>query len=313
VLASGRAGAADATITGELKQWHKVTLSVPGPYAAEDQPEPNPFTDYRMTVTFRHQNGQTSRGAGYFAADGQAAETSATAGNIWRAHLSPDKPGRWHYVVEFVRGKNAAVGEASTEPVAACDGLTGSFEVTRSNKKGRDFRAKGRLQYVGGRYLRHAGSSEYFLKTGPDSPENFLACVDIDETYSAKKQGTQRQGEAAVSRLKTWASHIGDWRQGIHMERRPWQRNDRGAELRGRKGCNAFSFLTYNAGGDGDDVWPFIKRDEKLRYDCSKLDQWQIIFDHATRLGLFCHFKTQETENDDLKGRGSPGPGWWRP
>ena len=49
-------------------------------------------------------------------------------------------------------------------------------------------------------------------------------------------------------------------------------------------------------GGDGDDVWPFVARDEKLHYDCSKLDQWQIVFDHATKLGLYCHFKTQETE-----------------
>ena len=25
------------------------------------------------------------------------------------------------------------------------------------------------------------------------------------------------------------------------------------------KGLNAFSFLTYNAGGDGDQVWPFVQ------------------------------------------------------
>ena len=64
---------------------------------------------------------------------------------------------------------------------------------------------------------------------------------------------------------------------------------------------NAFSFLTYNAGGDGDNVWPFVGRDDKLHYDCSKLDQWQIVFDHAQSLGLFLHFKTQETEIDDQR------------
>ena len=64
------------------------------------------------------------------------------------------------------------------------------------------------------------------------------------------------------------------------------------------KGCNAFSFLTYNAGGDGDNVWPFIHRDDKLHYDCSKLDQWGVIFDHGTNVGML-HFKLQETENDD--------------
>ena len=65
------------------------------------------------------------------------------------------------------------------------------------------------------------------------------------------------------------------------------------------KGCNGISFLTYNAGGDGDNVWPFIARDEKLRYDCSKLEQWQIVLDHAQKLGLHLHFKLQETEMDD--------------
>lgn len=65
------------------------------------------------------------------------------------------------------------------------------------------------------------------------------------------------------------------------------------------KGVNAFSFLPYNAGGDGDNVWPFVARDDKLHYDCSKLDQWGIVFDHATALGLFLHFKLQENEIDD--------------
>lgn len=57
--------------------------------------------------------------------------------------------------------------------------------------------------------------------------------------------------------------------------------------------------MTYNAGGDGENVWPFVARDDKLHYDCSKLDQWGIVFDHATAVGLYLHFKLQETENDD--------------
>jgi hypothetical protein len=65
---------------------------------------------------------------------------------------------------------------------------------------------------------------------------------------------------------------------------------------------NAFSFLPYNAGGDGDNVWPFVARNDKLHYDCSKLDQWGIVFDHATSRGLYLHFKMQETEIDDNRG-----------
>jgi hypothetical protein len=37
--------------TGELKQWHKVTLTFEGPESAESSPA-NPFLDYRMYVTF---------------------------------------------------------------------------------------------------------------------------------------------------------------------------------------------------------------------------------------------------------------------
>jgi hypothetical protein len=93
---------------------------------------------------------------------------------------------------------------------------------------------------------------------------------------------------------------VGDWRAGDPM----WK-DGKGRGLIGAmnylagKGCNAVSFLTYNAGGDGDDVWPFVSRDDKFHYDCSKLDQWQIVFDHAQRLGLYLHFKLQETEMDD--------------
>jgi hypothetical protein len=66
-----------------------------------------------------------------------------------------------------------------------------------------------------------------------------------------------------------------------------------------QKGANTFSFLPYNAGGDGDNVWPFVQRDDKLHYDCSKLEQWAIVLDHANRLGLHQHFKLQENEIDD--------------
>ena len=62
-----------------------------------------------------------------------------------------------------------------------------------------------------------------------------------------------------------------------------------------------FSFMPYNAGGDGDNVWPFVARDDKLHYDCSKLDQWGVVFDHAQAKGLYLHFKLQEQENDDAR------------
>ncbi len=284
------AAAAGARVSGELKQWHKVTLTVDGPFARETGSDPNPFTDYRMEVTFVHESGGPAYVVpGYFAADGDAAESSAEAGDKWRAHLSPDKPGRWRYRVSFVTGRLAALDRSAPgEPVRGADGLEGSFEIAPTDKRPPDFRARGRLEYAGKHHLRFAGTGEYFLKAGPDAPETFLAYADFDGTKAGKAP------------LKTWEPHLADWRPGD-----PTWKGGRGKGIIGAlnylasKGLNAVSFLTYNAGGDGDNVWPFVSRDDKLHYDVSKLDQWGIVFDHAQALGIYLHFKMQETEMDD--------------
>lgn len=299
-------GDGSIAISGELKQWHKVTLDIQGPFAREADTDPNPFTDYRLSVTFTHESGTPSyRVPGYFAADGNAAETSATQGNIWRAHLSPDKAGKWDYVIRFVRAPGVAlqtdhelanaqvlkqVLSSTGKPI---DGVAGSFTIAPTDKTGRDLRGQGRLEYVGKRYLQFAGTGAYFLKAGADAPETLLAYKDFDGT-EARKKGVP---------LKAYKPHFQDWRPGDPT----WQ-NGKGKGLIGAinylsgTGCNVFSFLPYNAGGDGDNVWPFIDRDKKMHYDCSKLDQWQVVFDHATAKGMYLHFKLQETEIDDLRG-----------
>lgn len=279
-------------VKGELKQWHKLTIELEGPEASEQDTSPNPFLDYCLVVEFVHEpSSLTYRVPGYFAADGNAANSSATSGNIWRAHFSPDLPGKWDYRVAFAIGERVAINGDSGKTLPPYDGLAGSFEVAPTDKQGRDWRARGRLQYVGERYLRTTGDKQYFIKAGADSPETLLAYSDFDGTVAGKPQQVP---------LKTWSPHIGDWNPGDPV----WQ-GGKGKGLIGAvnylsgKGCNAFSFLTYNAGGDGDNVWPFVKRDDKLHYDCSKLDQWGMVFDHATTRGMYLHFKMQETENDD--------------
>jgi hypothetical protein len=282
-------GNGQVMITGELKQWHKVTLTVDGPFAHELDTAPNPFTDYRMMVHFRHESGSPSYHVpAYFAADGNAANSGADNGTKWRAHLSPDKTGKWNYTVSFVTGKDVAVSNSTGEAVKLYDGRTGSFIIKATDKKGSDLRSKGRLEYVGKHHLQFQGNKEYFLKAGPDAPETLLAFEDFDATYTMKAP------------LKKYEPHLKDFKTGDPT----WQ-NGKGKGLIGAinylssKGVNAFSFLTYNAGGDGDNVWPFVKRSEKMHYDCSKLDQWAVVFDHAQSKGLYLHFKTQETENDD--------------
>ncbi len=281
-------------VTGERKLWHKLTLTWTGPQASESGSE-NPFTDYRLDVTFTHKSGSPSyRVPGYFAADGKAGESSATSGNQWRVHFAPDRAGDWTYKTSMTKGSNVAIAEnPSGSPVAGIDGDTGVLKIAASDKKGVDFRSKGRLAYIGEHYLRFAGNNEYFLKAGTDSPETLLAYEDFDGTITRKVP------------LKKYAPHIGDWKPGD-----PTWKEGKGKGLIGAlnylssKGLNSISFLTYAAGGDGDNVWPHASAPQdspaaKLRMDVSKLDQWQIVFDHAQAKGLYLHFKLQEQENDD--------------
>ncbi len=303
LLAGFGARAASPSISGELKQWHTVTLTLNGPRASETDRDPNPFTDYRMDVIFTHESGSPGyRVPGYFAADGNAAETSATAGNKWRVHLSPDKPGKWTYRVAFTKGRNAAVDETvQGTAVAGCDGVSGSFTVGPTDKTGRDFRAKGRLDYVGGHYLRFAGNGEYFLKFGADAPENFLAYREFDGDFA-----TDGHKDNLV---KDWKPHVRDWKPGDPA----WQ-NGKGKGIIGAlnylasKGANAVSFLTMNINGDDQNVFPYVAYRDYAHLDVSRLAQWEIVFAHAQKLGLFLHFKTQEMENQALLDGGEVGP-----
>ena len=141
------------TIGGELRQWHKVTLTLDGPQAEETGSDPNPFLDYRMTVTFAHESGVPTY---TFPATSPPTGTPPTrprrAGNKWRAHLAPDKTGRWDWRISFVRGKDVAVERRCRRRPAGAplDGLKGSFQVAPTDKNAPDFRARGRLHYVGG-------------------------------------------------------------------------------------------------------------------------------------------------------------------
>ncbi|QEG25090.1 DUF5060 domain-containing protein [Mariniblastus fucicola] len=292
-----------ATVSGELKQWHKVTLTFDGPEASEDG-EPNPFTDYRLNVTFSHEaSGTTYLVPGYFAADGDAANTSATSGNKWRVHLAPDQTGSWTYSVSFRKGQGVAVSDEADagEPVAPIDGLTGKLEIAPTDKSGRDFRGKGRLDYVGKHHLKFAGNGEFFLKAGVDAPENLLAYGEFDGTFHSDGHKDNL--------VKTWQPHVQDWKNGD-----PTWKDGKGKGLIGAvnylaaQGLNVFSFLTLNIEGDDRNVFPYTTYDERSRIDCSKMDQWEIVFSHGDKLGMYLHFKTLECENVNLLDNGQMGP-----
>lgn len=292
----------EVAITGELKKWHTVTLTFDGPQCSETD-EDNPFLNYRLNVTFTHPaTGKQYLVPGYFAADGNAAMTSATAGNKWRVHFTPDETGDWNYSVDFKKGKWAAVRVRSRGVPSGefMDGTSGEFSIAASDKTGRDFRAHGRLQYVGERYLRFAESGKIFYKCGADAPENFLAYAGFDGTFANDGHKDEL--------VKTWEPHLQDWKAGD-----PQWGGNRGREIIGAvnylasKGMNVFSFLTNNIAGDDQNVFPYVDYDTYDRFDCSKLDQWEMIFDYAQTLGMFLHFKTLEAENQGLLDNGGIG------
>jgi len=73
------------------------------------------------------------------------------------------------------------------------------------------------------------------------------------------------------------------------------------------QGMNVFSFLTFSLDGDDDNVYPHLQRVSNAtqysevyhdRFDVSKLAQWEKILEYADKKGVYMHFKTQETEND---------------
>ncbi len=293
-------------VSGDLQQWHRVTLSFEGPPNSETA-DPNPFRDYRLNVVMTHVD--TARSfvvPGFFAADGSAGETGADAGTVWQVRFSPDATGRWQYRASFRQGRDIA---ASLSPEAGSpvsfNGAEGEFVIAPSDKSGRDFRGQGRLDYVGEHYLRFSGTQQWFLKGGADSPENLLAYADFDGTY---RYATGKSALTLGEGLHRYDPHVQDWHEGD-----PLWTGGRGRGLIGAlnylasKGMNSVYFLTMNVAGDGKDVWPWISHEVHDRFDISKLDQWEVVFSHMTQLGLALHVVTQEQENDQLLNDGNLG------
>lgn len=303
-LAVTAAGA--VTISGELKQWHKVVVTLDGPETSA-KATPNPFLNLRMDVTFQHRESGTSyRVPGFFDADGNSANSSAIAGNKWRAIFRPDQTGEWSYRISFQEGPNVSVAESLSygNPVRPFDGMAGGFIIGESDKASPDFRAQGRLQYVGRHHLQFAGSGKFFLKVGSDSPENILAYDDFDDTPNYTWEGRLGGGFR-----KSWKAHLGDWRPGD-----PTWKDGKGKGLIGAlnylsaKGMNSQSFLTYSTHGDDRNVSPYIDSEDRTRISIPKVNQWEIVFDHAQTLGIFIEFKLMEVENDWDHDGGVLGP-----
>jgi hypothetical protein len=293
------AAAPSAKITGERKLWHDVQLSFAGPQTSETAKD-NPFLNYRLNVIFTH-GAKTYVVPGYYAADGNAANTSAGAGNLWRVDFIPDELGTWTYKVSFRAGPEVAVSlDPNAGTAASFNGATGNFVVGPTDKTGRDSRANGMLQYANKQYLRYSGTGKYFVMAGTQSPENFLAYYEFDNTRDYRGQ----KGLPYPDQLHHYDPHVKDWKPGD-----PTWGNGKGKGIIGAlnylasKGMNTFYTLTMNNYGDAMDINPWISYNEQTRYDVSKLAQWNVVFDQMDRLGMQVMFLTQEEEGEQTLGK----------
>ncbi len=314
-----------ADISGELRQWHKVSITFEGPQATESR---NTFANTRLDVTFTNQDtGDVLVIPGFFAADGDAANTSATEGNIWQVNFNPPSTGNWTFEASFRTGNLVA---ASTDPnagvaIAGFENIGGSLAIAASNKPADDFRSKGLIiQAQDSHYLQHQGDGDFFIRGGPGVPENFLAFEDFDNTQVSgiNHRNTGRHD---------FAAHAGD-----AAATDPTWDGGRGANIFGAinyladRGQNTIYILTNTIGGDGRDVGPWVNPelydvarnvrsieqagnglsvDDFSTYDVSKLDQWSRVFDHLDNSGIYTNLLLQETENDQLLNGGTNAAG----
>lgn len=259
----------------------------------------NVFSDVRLECVFRHAGGNVSAVVqGFYAADGDAAETGAAAGRVWRCMFTPWLQGEWTWAASCVRGADVAVGAAGGERVAP-DGKGGRFVVgpVPAERDARDGRAKGRLRYVGRRYLRFEGDGEWFLSGGNDSPEGLLNYADFDGAL----QNTQ---------TRTWAMHVQDWREGD-----PTWKGGKGKGLIGLVNylatlrLNSISFLLFSYLGSDGGVFPTVDDPATVRdvYNVAKLEQWRVVFDHMERSGLMMHMKLSEVQSVKYWDNGALG------
>ena len=282
----------EGELSGEPVAWHPLQISFHGPTTDENGVGPHTFLDYRLNVTFTGPSGSRYVVPGFYDGDGHG----LGSGNVWSARFSPDEGGLWRWEASFRSGPNVAIDLApdAGHPIGF-DGATGEVVVFDRDLDAEGFLSKGRLEHVGGHYLKFRDGG-YFLKGGTDSPENFLGYAGFDDV----------QDNGGIGIIHRYEPHVNDWRPGDPY----FVSNLTGVTSKGivgalnylsSVGVNSIYFLPMNLGGDGQETCPFVgysqSNFDKTHYDVSRLYQWNQLLDHAQRKGIMLHFVLAETES----------------
>ena len=303
------------TISGKKQKWHKLSFAFFHDATLSESGSPNPFLDFRLQVRFAHPDSGTAYDVpGFFDADGNAANTSATSGRVFRVNFTPDHAGTWLYQVSFRRGTNVAIDSnpQGGSPISF-DGAGGFLGVEPSDPTSPGLRSQGMLRYVFDHHLEFAETGQRFLKGGADSPENLLGYYEFDNTHDLGGLSHDLDGAPYFDGLHHFDAHAGDFQPGgptwLGGGATPKGQNLLGAiDYLGQQGANSIYFLTYNIDrGDGQEVWPWVAPGRKTEYDVSKISQWELVLDHMTDCGLALNVITQETENDTALSGGNLG------
>ncbi|WP_371815555.1 DUF5060 domain-containing protein [Erythrobacter sp. JK5] len=267
------------------------------------------FTDHRLMATFTPvSGGEPIAVRGFFAGDGDAADSGAESGGIWRLHFTPPDAGEWRWSARLAHGEDIAIDlDPDAGETLPGGRWSGNLAVAENSdgSGGWTGRALGPLHARDGAMRVNGGRRWY--KSGSNSPENLLAYTGFDGTW--RVGGNARDGEAdSGSELHRFAPHVNDWRAGD-----PQWGAGRGRGLVGAinylaaVGVNSQYFLTWNVAGDGKDVWPHAEPGDFFRFDISKLAQWNRVFGHMQARGIALHVVLQETENELLMDGGDTG------
>ncbi|MEM6393106.1 MAG: DUF5060 domain-containing protein [Planctomycetota bacterium] len=307
--------------------WKPIQINYTGAENFTELNGTNPFLDRRLDVTFTRIDGlgnpigQSYTVPGFFNADGNALTTHATSGTQWAARFTPDQAGTWRYTTSFRTGQNVAVADslnAGSAGDANLNGKTGTFTVAPRDASAEGFLSKGRLSPTNTHYLQTQGDGKYWIKTGADSPENLLGYAGFDNTFSSNTRGPDYGNTfpTATRYLHRYPDHVQDWNPGdpTFSSNNP-AGNEPGAQdgkgligalnYLGGQGVNSVYFLPMNIGGDGRDTSPFADpninnngnaNNNNVRYDVSKLEQWESVFAHAQRQGIALNVVLNEAE-----------------